>query len=228
VNAQVAPAETGIESLWKPLLATDRPLIVCLSDNPATPEITAPGTAEGAFLLGQFFATRKRDVSLEKGGQLSILELAMDNMVFVGPVAGNRNIQRMLGNLDLVLDPKGIRNLRPQPGEPAIIADRLADGPDMEESYALVTHLPGLNGEGDALYLSGNQIGSVVGAVRTFTDPPWARMLVSRLQNGSGKIPRYYQAVLKVRSMDGTPVEINYVMHREINQSSLADASHQR
>ena len=228
VKAQVIPPETGIESLWKPLLATDRPLIVCLSDNAATPEITAPGTAEGAFLLGQFFANRKRDVSLEKGGQLSILELGMDNMVFVGPVAGNRNIQRMLGNLDLVLDPKGIRNLKPQPGEPAIIADRLADGLDMEESYALVTHLPGLNGEGDALYLSGNQTGSVVGAVRTFTDPPWARVLVSRLQNGSNKMPRYYQAVLKVRSMEGTPVDVSYVMHREINQSSLAEASRKR
>ena len=226
-KTQASSNATEIESLWEPFLATERPLILCLSGNPATPEVTGPGTADAAFLLGEFFAARKQDVSLEKATQLSIRELGMDNMVFVGPVAGNRNVQRMLGNLDLVLDPKGIRNIKPQPGEPAIIVDKLADEIDMEESYALVTHLPGLNGEGDALYLSGNQIGSVVGAVRTFTDPTWAQVLVSRLRNGSGKTPRYYQAVLKVRSMEGTPVDVSYVMHRAINQSSLAK-SHQR
>jgi hypothetical protein len=206
--------------LWKPFLATDRPLIVCLSGSQAMPELTAPGTADGAFLLGQFFAIRKRDVSLEKGSQLSILELGMDNMVFIGPVAGNRNIQRVLGSLDLVLDPKGIRNLKPQQGEPLLIADRLAAESDMEESYALITHLPGLNGEGDALYLSGNQIGSVVGAVRTFTDPAWAQVLVKRLQSVSGNIPRFYQAVLKVRSMEGMPVDVSYVMHRVIHPAA--------
>jgi hypothetical protein len=122
-----------------------------------------------------------------------------------------------------MLDPKGIRNLKPQQGEPTIITDRLTGDADIEENYALVTHLPGLNGEGDALYLSGNQTGGVVGAVRTFTDPAWARVLVSKLQNGSGKMPRFYQTVLRVRSMDGTPVDVGYVLHRAINPSSLAD-----
>jgi hypothetical protein len=216
-QAKGAPAQSSeIERLWAPFLASDRPLILSLAANPAAADLTAPGTAEGAFLLGQFFATHKRDVSLEKSSQLSVLELGMDNVVFVGTAAGNRIVQKVLANLDFVLDPKGVRNLKPKAGEPAIISDPPVDVAGMEEGYALITHLPALKGDGDALYLSGNQIGSVVGAVRTFTDPAWAKVLASSLQSGTGSVPRFYQAVIKVRSMEGIPIEASYVMHRVI------------
>jgi hypothetical protein len=52
--------------------------------------------------------------------------------------------------------------------------------------------------------------------VQAFTDPTFAATLVSKMKDASGNLPRYYQVVLKVRSMDDMPIEVEYVMHRAL------------
>ena len=105
----------------------------------------------------------------------------------------------------------------PAPGEPAFLADSLSKGPqDFEESHALVSNLPGLYGNGKILYLSGNTIASVMGAVQALTDPVLARQLVASLQTSSGVLPQFYQVVLKVKAMDDTPIDVSSVFHREL------------
>jgi hypothetical protein len=54
------------------------------------------------------------------------------------------------------------------------------------------------------------------------TDPTLARELVSKLKTRDGGLPRFYQMVLKVRSMDSMPIEISYMFHRDLSaQGSL-------
>jgi hypothetical protein len=83
-----------------------------------------------------------------------------------------------------------------------------------------------LYGAGDILYLSGNQVSSTLAAVRALTDPTLAGLLVAKLKtNGglkttAGRLPRFYQVVLKVRSMDSMPIEISYVFHRDLSAQS--------
>ena len=205
-----------LEQLWTPLLSPSRPLVVCIA-NPSF------GTATGAFRLGQFLGPRKSDLLVTQNNQLSMPEVAMNNVVFLGPTVGNRQAQSIPIDQQIVLEPSGIRNLRPLPGEPAFVSDRTAaDGKGMEESYALVSHLPGLYGNGDLLYLSGNQASSVLAAVKAFTDPMLARVLVTSLKMPSGVMPRYYQAVLRVKSMDEMPVDIATVLHRELSAAPSA------
>ena len=50
-------------------------------------------TASGAFLLGQFLAHRKDNVLLTNSDQLAMPEVLMDNVIFLGPVSGNRQIE---------------------------------------------------------------------------------------------------------------------------------------
>jgi hypothetical protein len=50
-----------------------------------------------------------------------------------------------------------------------------AESEDTAESYALISHFPGLNGNSELLYFSGNKIPAVTGAVQAFTDPAFAR-----------------------------------------------------
>jgi hypothetical protein len=101
-------------------------------------------------------------------------------------------------------------------GEPALLADRKpASSEDTAESYALISHFPGLNGNGELLYFSGNQIPAVMGAVQAFTDPAFARILVAEMKTG-GTLPHYYQVVLKIRSMDEMPIDISYIFHRDL------------
>jgi hypothetical protein len=175
------------------------------------------GTASGAFLLGQFLAQRKRNIVLTRSDELSAPEIAMGDVIFVGPASGNRQIQASALNQQIVLEPGGVRVLNPRPGEPAFLADKPPQDPqDLGESYALISHVPGLYGTGEVLYLSGNRIASIMGGVQAFTDPVLARTLVSKMKAAKGIMPRYYQIVVKVKSMDEMPVEISYVLHREL------------
>lgn len=202
-----------LRQLWDPLLSSARPLVVCI----ATPSF---GTATGAFRLGQFLGPRKPDLLVTHGAQLSMPEIAMDNVVFLGPASGIRQVQALPVNQQIVLEPTGIRNVNPQPGEPQFLSDAPPrDVMSLGESHALITHTPGLYGKGEILYLSGNQVSSVMAAVQAVTDPTLARTLVSKMRDASGDLPRYYQIVLKVKSMDDVPVEISYMFHRELEGS---------
>jgi hypothetical protein len=207
-----APA-VELQELWGPILGSNRPLMICLA---ASNGSAGEGTASGAFLLGQFLAHRKDNVLLTRSDQLAMPEVLMDNVVFLGPVSGNRQIEALSKGQPWVLEPDGIRNLSPRTGEPAFIPDHAADPKNGEETHALISHVPGLYGNGDILYLSGNQISSTLAAVRALTDPTLARALIAKLKSPDGSVPRFYQMVLRVESMDSMPIEISYMFHRDL------------
>ena len=208
-----------LQQLWGPILNSNRPLMICLaaSTEASAAGTTGAGTADGAFVLGQFLAHRKDNVLLTRSNQLAMPEVLMDNVIFLGPVSGNRQIEALSKGQPLVLETGGIRNLSPLPGEPAFIPDQpQGSSPGTEEAHALITHVPGLYGNGDIVYLSGNQISSTLAAVRALTDPTLARALAAKLKSADGTLPRFYQMVLRVQSMDSMPIEISYMMHRDL------------
>jgi hypothetical protein len=229
------PWTSDLQALWAPLLSSDRPLMVTLAtgaaNGSATPpssaatnssSVTGVGTANAAFLLGQFLGQRKHNVFPIRSDVLSMGEIAMGDVIFVGPTVGKPQIQAIPPvDAAFVLTPEGVRNVKPEAGEPAFMADAPAksSAQDVEESHALISSLPGLYGNGSILYFEGNQIASVMGAVQAMTDPDLASQLVGRLKKPDGTLPRYYQVVLKVKAMDETPVEISYVAHRELTIS---------
>jgi hypothetical protein len=127
-------------------------------------------------------------------------------------------------NQQIVMESDGIRNLNPQPGEPAFIPDQVSGAHVGEDSHALITDMPGLYGRGEVLILSGNQLTSVIAGVEAVTDPNLARMLVKQLRGPSGRLPRYYQVVLSVHSKDNFPVEISYMFHHELGAAKRLSA----
>ena len=186
--------------------------------------VTGVGTANAAFLLGQFLGQRKHNVFPIRSDVLSMGEIAMGDVIFVGPTVGKPQIQAIPPvDVAFMLGPQGVRNLKPQPGELDFMADTpLKPGQsaqDNEESHALISSLPGLYGNGSILYFEGNQIASVMGAVQAMTDPDLASQLVARLKTAGNAMPRYYQVVLRVKAMDDTPVDISYVAHRVLTIS---------
>ncbi len=179
---------------------------------------TDVGTANGAFLLGKFLAGRMSNVLVTSSDLVSLPEIAMDNVIFLGVPGGNRQVDAIPVDRQFSLEPSGIRILHPKPGEPSFLADRVRrEVEEVGESHALITNVPGLNGAGEVLYLSGNDNASTLAAIQAFTDPSVARDIVSRVKvaNG-GRFPRFYQLILTVRSMDDMPVDISYTLDREI------------
>jgi hypothetical protein len=214
-----------LQDLWAPLLSSDRPLMVTLATGPfrgsngAVASDAAVGTANAAFVLGQFLGQRKHNVFPIRSDVLSMGEIAMGDVIWVGPTAGKpqiRDIPPVDQPFELVAD--GIRNHKPAAGEAEFFADAPPKGSQESEiSHALISHLPGLYGNGAFLYLSGNRVASVMGAVQALTDPDLARDLVGHLRKPDGTLPKYYQVVLKVKAMDDTPVDITYILHRELS-----------
>jgi hypothetical protein len=217
--ASVTPAvwTPELRELWAPLISADRPLVVVLATQ-QTGNLTGLSTANGAFLLGQFLADRKQNVYVTGSDEISMPDIMMGNLVLLGPARSSRQLQALPAKEELVVEARGIRNLHPAAGEPDFFPNpppRSAQS-TVDESYALISRSPGVNGKGDVLSLSGNHPSSVTAGVEALTDPTLARTIVMRTRKPGGTLPRYYQILLKVRSMDETPIEITYVFHKEI------------
>ncbi len=219
VSVEMTPE---LRQLWEPLINSARPLIVAVST--AKPETSGAGPASGLFRLGEFLGKLKASVQVLESNQIEAPEVAMGNVVYLGRMDGdNRQMQAMVEGRPFVLDAQGIHNTQPLSGEPALFADRLpADPSDTEESFALISRVPGLYGNGEVLYLSGNRVGAITGGVQAFTDPKFAATLVSEMKDATGKLPQYYQVVLKVRAMDGMPIETHFVLHRALVREAKA------
>ena len=204
-----------LRELWEPLISANRPMILAVSTaRPAS----GVGPASGLVRLGEFLGVHHTKHQVLSGDQIEAPEVAMGNVIWVGSVTDNRQMRAMFEGRPLTLEADGVHNLQPRPGESALIADQpQVDPQDTEESYALISRVPGLYGNGEVLYLSGNRAASITGGVNAFTDPAFAKTLVEKLRGSRGTVPRYYQVVLKVRSMDDMPIEVTYLLHREIS-----------
>jgi len=181
---------------------------------------TAFGEVEASFLLGKLLGPRKPMFSLVKASQLTWQQLADNDVVFIG--VENLFFEQTKG---LPIEPQlipvleGIRNPRPAPGEPILFADQYSTAPtEQGVTYALVTHLPGPLGSNDVESFTSNRSAGYVGAVQWFTDPKFAKVLEDKLKvAANGRMPRYYQVVLRVRFKDDVPTETTYVLSRELH-----------
>jgi hypothetical protein len=93
-------------------------------------------------------------------------------------------------------------------------------GAEDGEVYALITVMPGANGEGAVASFPGNLNPGTLVAVRSFTDPRLAAGIVSKLRDRSGRIPKFFQLALRVRFKGRVPIETTYVLHRVLHARS--------
>jgi hypothetical protein len=179
---------------------------------------TGAGEASAAFLLSQLLSPRKRTVLLTRSSILSWEQIVDDDVVFVGPPKFNPQLQAAALAQDIVIEPEGIRNNKPQPGEPVFLHDLLVpEKPSEGETHALISRTPGLSGVGELMVIAGNASSDTLAAAEWLTEPLRAGELVRHLRTPSGEIPRYFQAVLKVVFKQGIPVQSSYVFHHVLN-----------
>jgi hypothetical protein len=174
---------------------------------------TGAGEATAAFLLGRLLATR-REVQLTRSSILSWQQIRDSDVIFLGPPKFNLQLQTTALTYDIVVDPDGVRNLKPKSGEPVFLEDRIVSGRTSEgETYALISRTAGPSGAGDLLIIAGNASADTMAAAEWLTEPWHAAELVRLLRDPSGKIPRHFQVVLKAAFKQGIPVQSSYVFH---------------
>jgi hypothetical protein len=180
---------------------------------------TAFGEAEASFLLGGLLQSHERALSLMRTSQLSWQQLADNNVIFVG--VQNLFFDQLRGMPiapQLVPDLNGVRDEHPADGAPEVYTDQYVTAPNEQGIlYALVTHLPGPNGQSEIESFTSNRSAGYLSAVQWFTDANFAKTLEGHLlQVGGGKMPRSYQVLLRVRFRDGVPTGTEYVLGREL------------
>jgi hypothetical protein len=180
---------------------------------------TTAGEADAVFLLGRLLATRRPDILLTRSHSLSWQQASENELIFVGPPKFNDQLDQLIAATDIVIEPRGIRNRKPRAGEPAFLEDRFQARQEFDgEAHALISLAPGLSGVGQVLMIGGNASAATYGAAQWLTQPDFARQLVNRLRLPSGKLPQYYQVVLKVQFRDGIPLQSSCVLHRVLRQ----------
>ena len=138
----------------------------------------------------------------------------------------NLQLQSAALTQDIVVEAEGIRNLKPRPGEPEFLPDHVLAGRSSEgQTHALISLTPGLSGVGQLLVIAGNASADTLAAAEYLTQPSRARELVGHLKTPSGRVPRYYQAVLKVTFKQGIPVESSYVFHHALDEGQRPAAA---
>lgn len=190
---------------------------------------TGTGDAHALFLLGKLLGSRKDNISFARTADLSWQQFSSNNVVLLGtPRSFRELLQGMPAQLELDLDSTGIRILHPAKDEPGVLDDSTVRSsrspvvPDNGEVYAIITRMPGPNGEGTVASFSSNLNPGTLAAIQCFTEPRLAPGLISKIRDGSGSIPRYFQVALRVRFKGGVPTETSYVLHRVLHASTAS------
>jgi hypothetical protein len=177
------------------------------------------GNANVGFMLGSLLATRKSNVSLSTGGELSWRQISENNVVIVGSQKFfEQSLERLPVSPELIIESGvGIRNLHPRNGEPATFSDYdPADGSE-GVTWALISHQAGPRGIGEIRSFQSRINGGIIAAVQWFTEPASARTLFNKIKTASAGFPRYYQILLKVRFQGAVPLETSFVLYRELH-----------
>jgi hypothetical protein len=182
---------------------------------------TAYGEVEASFLIAKLLGPRVQNLTVVKTSNLSLQQLADNNVLFVGVQNIFFTEQTQAAPIDVPLQqvPEGIRNLHPGPNEPALFSDQYSTAPAEEGvAYALITHFPGPMGGNDVESFTSYRSAGYVAAVKAFTNPEFVKPLLGKLKQAcGGHLPRYYQIVLKVKFKDDVPTEISFVLARELH-----------
>jgi hypothetical protein len=213
---------------WDEIAKSDRlqALRKALGETEVSPSYSFTGTGEATagILLSRLLSTRKQDLLLSRSNLISWQQISDHDVIFIGPPKFNRQLQAAALAQDIVVEPDGIRNLKPRAGEPAFLPDQIVAGKVSEgETHALISRMPGLSGEGEIMIIAGNASPDTLAAAEWLTQPSRARQLAARLRASSGQIPLYFQVVIKVAFKQGIPVESSYVFHHATDSRAVPE-----
>jgi len=182
---------------------------------------TAYGEVEGSFLIAKLLGSRVQNLTVVKTSNLSLQQLADNNVLFIGVENLFFMEQTQAAPIEAAFQqtPEGILNLHPGPNEPALFKDQYSTAPSEQGvAYSLITHIPGPMGGNDVESFTSFRSAGYVAAVKAFANPDFVRPLVARLKQAcGGRLPTYYQIVLKVKFKDDVPTEITFVVGRELH-----------
>ena len=185
---------------------------------------TGLGEMNASFEIGKLLGNSGLDISTTWSNILSWQQIVDDNILIVGPArVFHDQLRKLPVHLELALGEDGIHELEGKPDQHALFADNYpsinGDQSTISDDgtvYALVSRMPGPLGSGYIQTFSSNHSPGTEGAVEFFTKPNFASQLLTKLRKSDGRLPRFFQVVIKVVYRDAIPIDISYVALREL------------
>ena len=193
---------------------------------------TGTGEVMAVFYLTQMFERFHSRLEIKRTRLVTTNDLTHHDVIFLGSIRENALLEALPLAQDFVFAwPSNatvwsgrILNLHPRTGESGSYEiERDPQTRALRADYVLVSFLPGLAPDKRIAVLGGLTTLGTQAAAEFATSPKEIRELASRLGSGSantsGKLPPWFQVVLKVDIMKGDLLRVNYVTGHTIYPS---------
>jgi hypothetical protein len=182
------------------------------------------GDVHAVHLLTQLFDRYHWDLNLESGALLSWDTAKYADLIFIGRPEQNPALHELPLLRDFYFKyGSGIINAHPQPGE----SPSYNYSEPFDYDYAIIAFTPGFHPQANTLVLAGNTTWGSQAAAECVTRDPCLTSLMARLGVKKRDPVPYFEALLKVRINNNTPVwsTIVAVRHYPTDYSSWVSAS---
>jgi hypothetical protein len=177
------------------------------------------GTVQAAFSIARLLGTRKSTLILKRSSEVGAEDTQANDVIFLSKPSTDPVLRELLAHGPFVDERLRVRNLDPKPGEPSEYVSR-PDPKDPDHSgerYLLITLMPGLHPGRRFLSLACFNSEDPWALAEYLTNPEHAVELYNKMRLASGKMPEFYQVVVKVVFRAQSPVALEYVTHRVID-----------
>ncbi len=197
-------------------LKKDQPLRLV----PAFNMYTGIGEAIGVYRLSSLLQGVGEQTILKQSRSVGPEDLRDHDVILLGSVYSNQWSKPLSIKENFVYTTHAtIENLAPVPGEEreykAVFDERTGN---LLEDYALINVTPGVTGERTIMVLAGIYSEGTEAAAEFVTSASYLSELNQRLRQLGGRpeLPKYYQALLKVRVENSFPTKVSLLTVREL------------
>ena len=185
---------------------------------------TGIGEAVGVHRITDLFRSAEKSVRLKQSRTVSAEDLQNQNVIALGSVWVNNWSGKLPVKEEFVYTNQvSVRNLNPQPGEQSEYGGAFdPQSGKLIEDYALITVAPNLSSRDVVMVVAGLHSEGTAAAAEFITGKQYLAQFNQRLAQagGGGKVPKYFQTLLKVGVENGIPTFITLVTVRELQITS--------
>ncbi len=174
------------------------------------------GAVLAAFEIARLLGTRNPRLLLKRSSELTPDDTREKDVIFLSKPSTDPMLRQLLAAGPFIDERLRVRNLDPKPGELSeYVGQPDPKDPDRSgERYLLITLIPGLHQNRRILSLACFNSEDPWALTEYLTSPEHARQMYSKMRLPSGKMPEFYQVVVKAVFRAQSPIQIEYVTHR--------------
>lgn len=174
------------------------------------------GAVHAAFAIAKLLGARGSGPTLKRSSALAPDDLRGSDVIFLSKPSTDPALRSLLARGPFIDQRVRILNLDPKPGESKeYVGSRDPKDPERSgERYLLITLMPGLHPTRRILSLASFNSEDPWALAEYLTSPEHAREMYEKMRLPTGKMPEFYQLLVKVQFRAQSPIQIEYVTHR--------------